>query len=210
MEISDRPIEGPGLGGVVITAKNILLILVLGSVWGVAELFGRDLLTFPGLGEASTWLAVWALLVLSVGRGLWNKIGSSALIGLVAAAFKFAGPNVFICQLLGIAAIGLFFDLFASVLLSRGRNQWWRHALVGALTVYGARTFFVVYSVYVSRWDRWVEGGAEMAFEHIAVGGSVAAVAALLVAPLGFRLGEKAAAILSDDPAGKALPAENR
>jgi hypothetical protein len=194
----------------VITTKNILWVLALGSVWGVAELFGKDLLTDFGLGGASIWLAAWALLILSIGRGVWNKIGSSAIIGLVAAAFKFAGPSTNYCHLLGIAALGLFFDIFASSLLTQGRSKWWRSALVGVLSAYGARAFFVWYSVSVAQSDRWIEGGTQMAFDHVVRGGTVVALAALLLAPLGFRIGKKAAEMLSGRPAEDPLTADNR
>jgi len=196
------------LGNAMITTRNIVWVLVLGSVWGVAEIFGRDLLSDLGVGGGTVWLTAWAILVLSIGRGLWNKIGSSAVIGLVATAFKFAGPSPHYCQLLGIASIGLIFDLFASSLARR--PQWWRHALVGLLTAYGARAFFVLYSVHVAQFDRWVEGGTQMALDHVLRSGSVVAVAALFLAPLGFRIGEKTAAMLSGDPAGNPLTAENR
>jgi hypothetical protein len=193
-----------------ITAKNILWILVLGSVWGVAELFGKDLLADFGVGGASIWLAAWALLILSIGRGVWNKVGSSAIIGLIAAAFKFAGPSTNYCHLLGIAALGVFFDIFASSLLARGSSQWRRHALIGLLTAYGARAFFVWYSASVAQSERWIEGGTQMAFDHVVRGGSMVALAALLLAPLGFRIGEKAARVISGDPAGDPLTADNR
>jgi len=193
-----------------ITAKNILWILVLGSVWGVAELFGKNLLADFGVGGASIWLAAWALLILSIGRGVWNKVGSSAIIGLIAAAFKFAGPSTNYCHLLGIAALGVFFDIFASSLLAQGSSQWWRHALIGLLTAYGASAFFVWYSVSVAQSERWIEGGTQMALDHVVRGGSVVALAALLLAPLGFRIGKKAARVISGDPAGDPLTAENR
>jgi hypothetical protein len=193
-----------------ITAKNILWILVLGSVWGVAELFGKDLLADFGVGGASIWLAAWALLILSIGRGVWNKVGSSAIIGLIAAAFKFAGPSTNYCHLLGIAALGVFFDIFASGLLARGGAQWWRHALVGLITAFSARAFFVWYSVSVAQSERWIEGGSQMAFDHIVRGGSVVAFAALLLAPLGFRIGKKAAEVLSGNPAEGSLTADHR
>ena len=193
-----------------ITKKNILWILVLGSVWGVAEIFGKDLLADIGVGGASIWLAAWAILLLSIGRGIWNKIGSSTIIGLIATAFKFAGPSTNYCHLLGIAALGVFFDIFASSLLARGRSQWWRPALVGPLTAYCARAFFVAYSVHVAQSERWVEGGTQMAFDHVVRGGSMVALATLLLAPLGFRIGKKAAAILSGNPTGDPLTADNR
>ena len=191
-----------------ITTKNILWVLVLGSIWGVAEIFGKDLLADFGVGGASIWLAAWAILLLSIGRGLWNKIGSSTIIGLVAAAFKFAGPSPNYCHLLGIASLGLFFDLFASSVARR--PQWWRHALVGLLTAFSARAFFVWYSVSVAQSERWIEGGTQMALDHVVRGGTVVALAALLLAPLGFRLGKKAAEMLSGNPAEEPLTADKR
>jgi len=194
------------LGDAMITTRNIVWVLILGSAWGVAEIFGRDLLSDLGVAGGTAWLAAWAILVLCIGRGLWNKIGSSAIIGLVATAFKFAGPSPHYCQLLGIASIGLIFDLFATSLARR--PQWWRHALVGLLTAYGARIVFVLYSVHVANFDRWIDGGTQMAFDHVVRDGSVVAIAALLLAPLGFRIGERAAAMLVGKPAGDPLPAQ--
>jgi hypothetical protein len=210
MGFSDRPIEGPRLGGVVINARNVSFIVVLGSVWGLAELFGRDLASAVGVGGTTTWLAVWAVLLLGFGRGFWSRAGSSTLMGLIAATFKFLGPFLFYCQLLGIVAIGLFFDLFASILLARGRKSWWRQALVGALTIYSARAFFVSYSVFVAQWDRWVDGGAGMALEHVFGSGSIAAAAAFLVVPIGLRLGRRVAETMIRRPAGDSVAADNR
>jgi len=198
------------LGAVVITTRNIVWVLVLGAAWGVAEIIGIDLLTHFGVGGASIWLAAWAVLLLSIGRGVWNKIGSSALIGLIATAFKFLGPSTTYCHLLGIVSLGLIFDLFASTVLRSGRSQWWRHALVGLLTAFGARAFFVLYSVHIAHFERWVEGGTQMALDHVLRGGSVVALAALLLAPLGFRIGGKAATTLSGNPAEDPLAAGNR
>jgi hypothetical protein len=155
-------------------------------------------------------LAAWAILLLSIGRGFWNKVGSSTIIGLIAAAFKFAGPSTNYCHLLGIAALGVFFDLFSSSLLAGGRSQWWRHALAGVLTAYAARVFFVWYSVSVAQSERWIEGGWQMDFNHIVLGGTVVALAVLLLAPLGFKIGKKATEVLSGSSAEDPLPADNR
>jgi hypothetical protein len=186
------------------TPKVLVWILIIGTAWGVAELFAKDLLADLGITTGvSVLLAIWAVLLLSIARGLWNKIGSSALIGLVAASFKFMGPSTNACHLLGIASIGLIFDLFASSLLSRGQRQWWRHALVGGLTAFGARSFFVLYAIHIAHLDRWVAGGSPMALDHVLRGGSVIALAAVLLTPLGFRIGGKAAALMSPTAADR-------
>jgi hypothetical protein len=78
------------------------------------------------------------------------------------------------------------------------------------LTAYGARAFFVWFSVSVAQSDRWIEGGTQMAFDHVVRGGSVVAFAALLLAPLGFRIGRKAAETLSGSPTEDPLTADHR
>lgn len=181
-----------------ITARNVIWLLVLGSAWGVAEIFGKDLLTEIGVGGASIWLAVWAVAILSIGRGFWNQVGSSTLIGLVASLFKFIGPSPNACHLLGIASIAVIFDVSASILVRRERAPWWRYSLVGLLTAYGARAVFVAYSVQVARFERWVEGGARMALDHVVREGTVVALAASVLAPIGFAIGSKAASSLSE------------
>jgi len=193
-----------------ITTRNIVWVVALGSAWGVAEVFGKDVLAGIGATGASIWLAAWAVLLLSIGRGVWNKIGSSAVIGLVAAFLKFLGPSPDYCHLLGIASLGVLFDLFASSLLRPGRSGWWRHALVGLLTAYGSATFFVLYSVHIAHLQRWVDGGTRMALDHVLWSGSAVALAAVLLAPLGFRIGGKAGETLQGKPADDHLAAEQR
>jgi hypothetical protein len=68
------------LGDAMITTRNIVWVLVLGSVWGVAELFGRDLLSDLGVGGGTVWLTAWAILVLSIGRGLWIGAKTAAML----------------------------------------------------------------------------------------------------------------------------------
>ena len=191
----DAILNGPGLEEAdVKTTKVLMWLLILGMLWAVAEIFGENLLADLGIGgDASLWLAGWALLLLGMLRGVWNKIGSSSIIALSVALLKFVCISTNYCHLLGIVSLGLVFDLFASNVLTRERNQWWRLTLVGACTAYGARVFFVLYSIHVAHFERWVDGGLQMALEHVVQSGSLVAIAALFLVPLGFRIGEKAA-----------------
>lgn len=177
--------------------KRITWIVALGCLWGVAELGGKDLLADLGLQDSSLWLTGCAVLALSVSRGLWNRAGSSATIGLVAAAVRFAGPSTNYCHLLGIASLGLLFDLFASSLLRDGSPSPWRIAVVGMGAVYGARAVFVLYLQHIAHYQSWVEGGSEMAVDHVLRSGSLVALAALVLAPLGFRIGARLGNVLT-------------
>ena len=174
------------------TTKVLMWLLILGLGWAVAEILAETLLVDLGIsGDASLWLAGWALLVLGISRGVWNKIGSSSIIALSVALLKFVFLSTNYCHLLGIVSLGLVFDLFASIVLTQERFQWWRGALVGVCAAYGARAFFVLYSIHVAHFERWVEGGVNLALEHVVRDGSLVALAALFLVPLGIRLGEK-------------------
>ena len=175
--------------------SKFIWILALAALWGASELFGKDLLTELGIGAASIWLAVVAILLLSIARGIWNRVGSSSIIGLVAAGMKFTGPSPNACHLLGIACIGLIFDLFASTLLRDGSVEWWRGSLVGVFTAYGARSFFALYAIHVAHLQRWVEGGSTMALEHVLLHGTVVAFLAMILVPLGLRAGRRLSGI---------------
>lgn len=185
-------------------------MLILGAAWGVAEIFGKELLAELGLGGETIWLAAWAVLLLSIARGIWNTLGSSFLLGIVAAAFKFIGPSPNACHLMGIVSLGIVFDLFASSFLTQGRTQAWRCALVGVLTAFGARAFFVATSVYIAHFSRWVEGGWEMAVDHVVRGGGMVALAALVLVPVGMKIGEKVAGVWSESPTEDSLATVRR
>jgi hypothetical protein len=64
--------------------------------------------------------------------------------------------------------------------------------------------------VYVAQFERWIDGGPQMAIDHVVRSGSAVALAALILAPLGFRFGQKAAELLPVSPAHDPLAAGNR
>lgn len=171
--------------------KNWLWLLLFGSLWGAVEVLGGEALRANDVPLSSVWLTAAALFILSVGRGVLNRPGTSAVIGALAALYKLANAAPFYCHLLGIFMTGLVFDVLASILLAEreGRKGWWRAPLAGALSAYGGNALFAVLMTFVVRYKYWIGDGMRKFGRHIAVSGSLAALASLFLVPLGLRIG---------------------
>lgn len=171
--------------------KNWLWLFLFGSLWGLVEVAGGEALYANDVPLASVWLTAAGLFLLAVGRGVANRPGTSAVIGAVAALYRLANAAPFFCHLLGIFLLGLVFDVLASLLLVERDKQkaWWRAPLTGALTAYAGNALFAVLMTFIVRYEFWVGDGLRKFSRHIAFSGSLIALAALMLVPLGLRVG---------------------
>jgi hypothetical protein len=178
------------------SGRNWLWLLLFGSLWGVMEVAGGEVLYQAGVPHASVFLTAWALFILAVSRGLLNRPGTSSAVGALAALYKLANAAPFFCHLLGIFFVGLVFDILATLLLKPGRKIVWRRAsLTGALSAYGGNALFAVLMTFIARYQYWVADGLMKFNRHILVSGSFTALAACFLVPLGFRAGESGLAL---------------
>lgn len=180
--------------------KTWVLLLMFGSLWGFSEVFAGEFLYSQDVPFASVWLSAFALFVLGLSRGLINRPGSSTVMGATAALFKLVNAAPFWCHLLGIAFLGLFFDLAASAWMKRGQKPGWKTVLSGIVTAYGGYASFAVMITYIARYDPWVRGGTAKVFSHVLVGGSLAAVAAAILVTLGYGIGTRTEKSTSTEP----------
>jgi len=183
------------------SGRNWLWLLLFGSLWGLVEVGGGEVLYRAGIRQASVFLTAWALFVLAAARGILNRPGTSSAVGALAALYKLANAAPFYCHLLGIFFLGLVFDVFASLLLRQGRKAGWVRASVsGALSAYTGNALFAVLMTFVVRYKYWVEDGLVKISRHILISGSYAALAACLMVPLGFWVGEGGGAFVLKRP----------
>jgi len=118
-----------------------------------------------------------------------NRPGSSSAIGVIAVLFKLINAAPFFCHLLGIFAIGVSFDLVATLLMKHKPTISYRHILSGVLSAYGGYALFALVITYIVRYKYWTIGGSARVLHHIFVGGSFAALAAIVTVPLGYWVG---------------------
>jgi hypothetical protein len=161
------------------TGWKIVCLAVLASAWGLSELIGGE----------TVWLTAVALFLLATGRAVLNRAGTSTAMATVAVLFKSVNTAPFLCHLVGIALLGVAFDLAATLLWRNHRQPYLRAALTGALSAYLSCILFAASMVWIFKYRYWADGGLQRIGEHTLYSGSRGALTALVVVPLGFWLG---------------------
>ena len=165
-----------------------------------SEVAGGGILYAIEVPRASIFLAAWAFLILAFARGIVDKPGSSTAIGAVATLFKLVNAAPFICHLLGIFMLGLAFDIAATLLGRSGKRLSFRNLVTGVVSAYGGYALFALSITYIIRYDIWVQGGWPKVAQHMFVSGSLAALAAALLVPLGYALGAASQTLEAKQP----------
>ena len=175
-------------------------LILIGSTWGLAEVFGGDLLDRVGATHTSAWLTACAVLMLGIGRGVANRPGSSTVLGLIAALFRLTNAAPHHCHLLGIVTLAVVFDVTATLLIREHRRQAAWGSLVGVASALGGATTFALLARFLLIHQRWIAGGWAAFTEHVVRVGAPAAAAAAILVPLAFALGRQVEAPLVNRP----------
>ena len=158
---------------------RVFCLFLLASAWGLSELIGGE----------TVWLTAVAVLILAAARTLVNRAGSSTALAAIAVLFKSVNTAPFLCHLVGIALLGIAFDLMASLLWREDRKQYFRAALTGAISAYLSCFLFGISMIWIIKFKHWTGGGLERLGEYMLSSGSRGALTALVVVPVGLWLG---------------------
>ena len=180
--------------------KSMLWLALCGSIWGIIELIGGDFLYHAEIPLSSVWLAVWAFFILSLARGINDRWGSSTFVAIVAGLFRSINASPFFCHMLGILFLGLAFDLTASLFSSKKWRTNLQKSLVGVLSAYGGYALFAFVITYIIQYEYWIGEGLSKVVNHIFVGGSLAALFASVVVPIGYNVGKRGEVFLATRP----------
>jgi hypothetical protein len=162
----------------------LLGVLFFSGLWGVSEAVLGDALYRAAVPYASVPLTAVAFVVLTFSRAYFPQTGTVTLIAALAMLYKFLNAPFFACHLLGILLIGACYDLFFSVFPLRKRS------FSAAAAVYLNYALFAVLITYVFQYDFWVQGGFAKVLGHIAVEGSLAALACAVLVPLSYHIAD--------------------
>ena len=165
--------------------EYILGILFFSGLWGISEAVLGDALYRADVPYASVPLTIIGFVVLTFARVYLPQKGTAALIGVCAMLYKFLNEPFFACHLLGIALLGVCYEVFFSTSILRSRS------LRAGAAVYLGYASFAVMITYVFRYDYWVQGGFGKVLSYVGIGGSIAALGCAVFVPLGFRLAEQ-------------------
>lgn len=171
--------------------KALVWLVLFGSLWGMAEVVFGGALYNNNIPRASVFLSVWAVFVLGMARGILNKPGSLAAVGVIAALYKLANASPFFCHLLGIVFLGVAFDLASNLIAKDERRISFRLSFAGIAGAYGGYASFALIVTYIIRYEYWISGGLPKVLDHIFINGSLAALTAAFVFPLGCWMGRR-------------------
>jgi hypothetical protein len=180
--------------------KPVMWLFLFGSIWGINEVFLGEILYRNEVQNSSVILTVMALFLLAISRGMINKPGSSALLGTFAVLFRLANTAPSYCHLLGIFLLGATFDVFSSLFVKNKEQAPFRWGATGMLSAFGNNALFALLITYVFRYEYWVVGGFSKVSYHIFIIGSIVAVIAALVVPLGFFVGKNGGTLFARRP----------
>ncbi len=168
--------------------RMLLTILIFGSLWGCIEVFAGGALK-EVIPRSSVVPTILGLAVLASARFLVRTPGSSTAIGAVAALLRLANAGGYFCHLWAIFLIGVSFDIVVSILGSRWEKTKWQ-GLTGVSSAYLTTSLFSLTLTYIIQYKWWAIGGLPKVLDYIGINGSLIAVGALILVPLGYKLGK--------------------
>lgn len=176
--------------------KLILGIILFGSIWGGLEALGISIMRSFDFSLKSPFLTATGILVLGAARMIMPRRGSTFLIGLVAAGFKFLTlPQIFFCQVVAVAVQGAVLEFAFSYIEKRNLSKWFSLGLVGAFAMYVNYALFSFIETYLVLNPFWVDKGFSGVLNYTFLEGSLAAVLCFFFINLGFNLGKSLAPI---------------
>jgi hypothetical protein len=185
--------------------KLILGIILFGSIWGGLEALGISIMRAFDVSFKSPFLAATGILVLGAARMIMPRRGSTLLMGLVAAGFKFlALPHILFCQVLAVAVQGAVLDLAFSYAEKRNLSRWFSLGMVGVFAMYLNYALFSLLETYVVLNPFWVDKGFSGVLNYTFLEGSAAALLCFLCINLGFASGRSLAPLFNQWQAVKA------
>lgn len=160
--------------------KYILGILFFSGLWGLSEALLGGYLYKIQATYSSVPLTVIAFVILTVACFYMPKVGVAAAIAICAMMYKFFNQPLFACHLLGIAILGICYDVFFNALRINSKSL---SAFAAALVNY---TLFALMMRYVTNNGFW---DSTKMINHIAEG-VIAAAACAIIVPIVFRIVE--------------------
>jgi hypothetical protein len=192
------------LSNLPVLVRLIIGVLVFGSIWGFLEatLGGfLNLIIFPNKGAIMGGIG---MAIMGAALAIYRKPAMLPGIGIVAASFKWlnawllfvpASAVQIINPAMAIILEALAFSLVVAFLMNRiERNVYvgvWAAVLAGLMSAIA----YVYFAVYVTHSPIFARLGIESIGEFIVGNGVVQAVFFGVLAPLGYVVGKKLAAI---------------
>jgi hypothetical protein len=160
----------------------ILGILFFSGLWGLSEAALGGVWYSVRVPCSSIILTLAAFGILAVSRAYLPQRGTATLIGLFAMLFKFFNSPFFACHFVGIAMVGVSFDLFFAFLYIKNK------AIAGFAAAFFNYVAFAFLMTFIIRYHYWT--GSMAKFNGHILEGIFAAAGCAIVAPILLKAGQ--------------------
>ena len=169
--------------------EKILVLLLLGSLWGALELFGRDLLRAGGVPQKSALLFGLGIIILYASKRLVDFPGSVVVMALIAGLFKTASSSFYPCQIAAVMINGIVFDITYSAFKGGLDSSPIYRAIAAPVIVYASYTIFALVATFVLREGSWASDGWAGIRTYLLSGAVSASLISIVTINLGYYLG---------------------
>jgi hypothetical protein len=169
--------------------EKILIVLLMGSLWGALELFGGDAMRALGIPNKSAFLFALGLIILYASKRMVDFTGSVIIMALIAGLFKTASAHFYACQFAAVMINGAVFDISYKVFKNQLDSSPIYRSVAAPVIAYMCYTIFAVAAAYAIGGPEWRVAGLQGIADYLAGSGLIAAAASIVTINLGYYLG---------------------
>jgi hypothetical protein len=182
--------------------EKILIVLLMGSLWGALELFGGDSLRAMGVHNKSAYLFGFGIIILYASKRMVDFTGSVVIMALIAGLFKTASTHFYPCQFAAVMINGVVFD--ASYRMFKGQlDSSPLYRIVAApIIAFVSYTVFAFSATYAIGGPEWHGEGLPGIVSYLTTSGLLAAVFSIVTINLGYYLGNVLRPLITEKKLG--------
>jgi hypothetical protein len=169
--------------------EKILIVILMGSLWGALELFGADIFRAWGVPNKSALLFGLGLILLYASKRIVDFAGSVVLMAIIAGLFKTASSNFFPCQIAAVMINGIVFDATYRMFKNQLDSKIVYRIIAALVIAYVSFAAFGLTALYLLRESNWVAGGLKGVDDYIVSRALVAALVSVVTINIGYYLG---------------------
>ncbi len=168
--------------------EKILVVLLIGSLWGALELFGRDIFRAIGVPQKSALLFGLGIIILYASKKLVDFPGSVVIMALIAGLFKMASSYFFPCQFAAVVINGIVFDVTYTAFKERLDSSPVFRTIAAPVLVYVSYAVFALFATYLLREASWVERGWAGVVSYLRADALTASLISIVTIHIGYYL----------------------
>ena len=132
---------------------KIMLVIVMGSIWGAFEIFGAEFMKIVGVPHRSPFLFAFAILIMYAAKRMADIRGSAVAMAAVAGIYKVLSFSLPACGSTAVMAVmidGIVFETAYLLFKRRLESGTLARILAAPVLAYSSYLLFAVYAGYIN------------------------------------------------------------